>query len=370
MANQQRPSNPKPPGKPGGKPAGRTPGKGPGQPSGKPRREPAPAGKSGGGRPPPKTTGKAPAPAKSRAREPRPAAATGPREGRLVAGHEEDLLYGRHAVAEALRAGRRHIRRIFLAEGVDRTGILSEIVAFARLVGAPVVEMRRDRMDDAVGANHQGVVAQAAEYPYLDLDELVARGPSGDRLYLALDHLQDVQNLGTLLRTAEAMGAAGVLLPGRRSAAVTPAVVNASSGAVEHLRIALVGNLAQALEALKAEGVWVAGLDATAEAKTLSQTDLTGPLCLVVGAEGAGLSRLVRDRCDWLVSIPMVGKVESLNAAVAGSIVLAAARQARMDAEARRLAGETGDEGSKRPDPLARLKQAFEDEDESEPGEA
>ncbi len=342
MANQNNPSGPKSSGKPPSRSQGRPQGKGPGQPSGKPRREPAPTSRSDG-KPGAKTSGKAPrpAPAKSRAREPKPVTAAGPREGRLVAGHGEDLLFGRHAVAEALRAGRRHIRRIFLAEGVDRTGILSEVVASARLIGAPVVEMRRERLDDAVGANHQGVVAQAAEYPYVDLDDLLAPGPSGDRLYLALDHLQDVQNLGTLLRTAEAMGVAGVLLPGRRSAAVTPAVVNASSGAVEHLRIALVGNLAQSLEALKAEGVWVAGLDAAPEAKSLSKTDLTGPLCLVVGSEGAGLSRLVRERCDWLVAIPMVGKVESLNASVAGSIVLAAARQARLDAVERNTATET-----------------------------
>jgi 23S rRNA (guanosine2251-2'-O)-methyltransferase len=240
------------------------------------------------------------------------------------------LLFGRHAVAESLRAGRRHIRRIFLAQGIDRTGVLSEIVASARLIGCPVIEVPRERLDDAVGGNHQGVVAQAAEYPYLDLDELLAA--PGDKLYLALDHLQDVQNLGTLLRTAEAMGVTGVILPGRRSAGVTAAVVNASAGAVEHLKIALVSNLVQALEGLKENGVWVAGLDADPEAKPLGEAELTGPLVLVVGAEGTGLSRLVRERCDWLVEIPMVGKVESLNAAVAGSVVLVAAREARLAA--------------------------------------
>lgn len=276
----------------------------------------------------------------SRPREPRETTSSAQREGRLVAGHEEELLYGRHAVAEALRAGKRHVRRIFLAQGVDRTGILSEIVANARLIGCPIVETPRERLDDAVGGNHQGVVAQAAEYPYADLDELLAaRGEAAaDRLYLALDHLQDVQNLGTLLRTAEAMGVTGVLLPGRRSAGVTPAVVNASAGAVEHLKIALVSNLVQALEVLKEKGVWAAGLDAAPEAKRLGTVDLSGPLVLVVGAEGAGLSRLVRDRCDWLIEIPMVGKVESLNAAVAGSVVLVAARQARAQSAANEAA--------------------------------
>jgi 23S rRNA (guanosine2251-2'-O)-methyltransferase len=302
----------------------------------RPHREPAQLDKGGASKRPERgkpagEPGTRPA-AQRRPREPRPPSAAAPRgEGRLVAGHEEDLLYGRHAVAEALRAGRRHIRRIFLAQGVDRTGALAEIVATARLIGCPVIETPRDRLDDAVGGNHQGVVAQAAEYPYVDLDQLLAA--PGDRLYLALDHLQDVQNLGTLLRTAEAMGVTGVILPGRRSAGVTAAVVNASAGAVEHLKIALVGNLVQALEQLKDNGVWAAGLEAAPEAKALAEANLTGPLVLVVGAEGAGLSRLVRERCDWLVEIPMVGKVESLNAAVAGSIVLAAARQARLQAE-------------------------------------
>jgi 23S rRNA (guanosine2251-2'-O)-methyltransferase len=268
-----------------------------------------------------------------------------------VAGHEEDLLYGRHAVAEALRAGRRHIRRIFLAQGVDRTGVLSEIVATARLIGCPVIETPRERLDDAVGGNHQGVVAQAAQYPYVELDSVLEHPERStyseedaqskdDRLYLALDHLQDVQNLGTLLRTAEAMRVTGVILPGRRSAGVTPAVVNASAGAVEHLKIALVANLVQALEVLKESGAWVAGLDAGPGARALSEADLTGPLVLVVGAEGAGLSRLVRERCDWLVEIPMVGKVESLNAAVAGSVVLVAARQARLQAESHESSSE------------------------------
>jgi 23S rRNA (guanosine2251-2'-O)-methyltransferase len=133
---------------------------------------------------------------------------------------------------------------------------------------------------------------------------------------------------------------------------------------VEHLRIALVGNLVQALEALKAEGVWVAGLDAAPEAKSLSRSDLTGPLCIVVGAEGTGLSRLVRDRCDWLMQIPMVGRVESLNASVAGSIALAAARQARLDAADARRVGDEAEEPPARPDPFERLRQAFEDEDE------
>jgi 23S rRNA (guanosine2251-2'-O)-methyltransferase len=163
----------------------------------------------------------------------------------------------------------------------------------------------------------------------LGLDDLLPAVDVNDALYLALDHLQDVQNLGTLLRTAEAMAVAGVLLPDRRSASITPAVVNSSAGAVEHLPIAEVGNLVQALERLKNAGAWVVGLDAGAGAVPLPKADLSGPIVLVVGAEGSGLTRLVREHCDWLLAIPMHGKVASLNAAVAGSVALVAARQAR-----------------------------------------
>jgi 23S rRNA (guanosine2251-2'-O)-methyltransferase len=136
--------------------------------------------------------------------------------------------------------------------------------------------------------------------------------------------------VGTLLRTAEAMAVTAIMLPDRRAAEITPAVVNASAGAVEHLRIALAGNLVQALDRLKGAGVWVAGLDACPEAIPLGRADLTGRLALVVGAEGAGLARLVRERCDWLLAIPMYGRVGSLNVAVAGSVALVAARQARI----------------------------------------
>jgi 23S rRNA (guanosine2251-2'-O)-methyltransferase len=163
----------------------------------------------------------------------------------------------------------------------------------------------------------------------VELEQVLPGPQDTDPIYLVLDHLQDVQNLGTLLRTAEAMAVTAVLLPDRRAAAITPAVVNASAGAVEHLRVALTGNLVQALDRLKGVGVWVAGLDACPEAIPLGRADLAGPLALVVGAEGTGLARLVRERCDWLLEIPMYGQVESLNAAVAGSMALVAARQAR-----------------------------------------
>lgn len=243
---------------------------------------------------------------------------------------QTELLYGRHAVLEALRAGRRRFQRIHLGQGVQQSGTVAEIISAAQGRGCPVTPAARPILERAGAVNHQGVVAEVVPYPYVELDDLLAAAPP-DALYLALDHLQDVQNLGTLLRTAEAMAVTGVILPDRRSAGITPAVVNASAGAVEHLRVAQVGNLVQALERLKAVGVWAVGLDATAEAVPLAQADLRGPLAVVVGAEGVGLARLVREHCDWLLAIPMFGQVASLNAAVAGSIVLVAARQARLD---------------------------------------
>jgi 23S rRNA (guanosine2251-2'-O)-methyltransferase len=240
-----------------------------------------------------------------------------------------ELLYGRHAVLESLRAGRRNMHQIYLAAGTQRTGSVAEILTAARDRNCPVVEAPRQTFERAGPVNHQGVIAEAGPYPYMDLDQVLPTSQDIAPLYLVLDHLQDVQNVGTLMRTAEAMAVTAVLLPDRRAAEITPAVVNASAGAVEYLRVVLAGNVVQALERLKGAGVWAVGLDAHPEAIPLGRADLSGPLALVVGAEGAGLARLVRERCDWLLAIPMYGRVASLNAAVAGSAALIAARQAR-----------------------------------------
>jgi 23S rRNA (guanosine2251-2'-O)-methyltransferase len=254
-----------------------------------------------------------------------------------------ELLYGRHAVLEALKAGRRRIYRVYLANRVQSAGIIEELKEAATSMGCPLVEAPREKLGLLAAVNHQGVLADADPFPYRDLEGVLpvdgqersgrlqerGRSPVFAELFLVLDHLQDVQNVGTLLRTAEAMAVRAVLLPGRRSAGITPAVANASAGAVEHLDVALVGNLVQAIERLKRAGVWVVALDRGADAVDLGQADLSGPIALVVGAEGAGVSRLVREHCDWVLGIPMYGRVASLNAAVAGSIALVAARQSR-----------------------------------------
>jgi 23S rRNA (guanosine2251-2'-O)-methyltransferase len=245
-----------------------------------------------------------------------------------------DILYGRQAVHEALRARRRHFYTLSLASGVKSTGIVADIAALAQQARCRVQQAERAQFDKLLpNANHQGVALEASPYPYSNLDEIFAQARSRDEppLLLVLDHLEDPQNVGTLLRTAEAVGVHGVLLPDRRAVGITPAVSNSSAGAVEHLRVVHVTNVARSLEELKRRGVWICGLDDQPAARPLLQSDLSGKLALVVGAEGSGLSRLARDTCDWLVRIPLSGKTESLNAAIAGSAALIVASNARLE---------------------------------------
>lgn len=241
-----------------------------------------------------------------------------------------ELIYGRNAVSEALKSNRygAKVEKILVAEGVeDKTGgPVAQILELAARSKPPipVKKVARQELDRLTNqANHQGVAAQVPPYAYADFDELLRASQSNpDALFLVLDSLQDPQNLGTLLRTAEAIGVTGVILPERRAAGVTPSVRNASSGAVEHLQIAQVVNLPRALDELKEAEVWVAGLEDEKSAQPYDSAALTGRLALVVGNEGAGLGRLVREKCDFFVILPMLGKVASLNAAVAGSITL------------------------------------------------
>jgi len=236
-----------------------------------------------------------------------------------------DVLYGRNDVREALRAGRRSFQRLLISAGAQEAGTLGEVVRLAEKAGVPIERIDRHDLDRRLReANHQGVALECGDYPYAELDDClaVAEERGEPALLLLLDHLQDPQNVGTLLRTAEVVGAHGAVLPGRRAAEVTPAVVNASSGATEHLRIAVVGNLAQSIAAVQQAGVWVVGVEDDERAQEYDHVDLNMPLALVIGAEGAGLARLTRERCDFLVKLPMAGQIASLNASVAGSIAL------------------------------------------------
>lgn len=243
-----------------------------------------------------------------------------------------DILYGRNAVREALRARRRTFQRLLVSAGAQEAGTLGEVVKLAEQVGVPIDRVDRHELDRKLReANHQGVALECGAYPYAELAECLELADERHEpaLLLLLDHLQDPQNVGTLIRTAEIVGAHGVVLPGRRAAEITPAVVNAASGATEHLRIVVVSNLAQAIGELQKAGVWVAGVEDDERAQEFDRADLDMPLALVIGAEGPGLARLTRERCDFLIKLPMRGQIASLNAAVAGSIVLYHAWRAR-----------------------------------------
>ena len=238
-----------------------------------------------------------------------------------------EFLYGRRPVYESLRAGRRSFQRL-LTVNDDLGGVLD----LARMQQIPIDIMSSEDLDARTGAsNHQGVVLQTAEYPYVPVENILAASRSREEapFLLLLDLLQDVQNVGTMLRTAEAVGIHGVVIQERRAAAITPAVVSASSGAVEHLNIARVTNLVRTMKHLKDNDVWIAGLERGEDTTRYDQANLTGGLALVVGSEGQGLRRLVRETCDFLIHLPMKGQIESLNASTAGSIALYAAWQAR-----------------------------------------
>ncbi len=237
----------------------------------------------------------------------------------------KEFLYGRQAVREALRAGRRRPFRLLVAKASQTAPILDEIIAAAQRHHIPIQALSRPELDHAAATpEHQGVALEVSEYPYTDTGVMLdqAKSRAEKPLLLLLDLIQDVHNLGSLIRTAEAVGVHGVILQERRAAGITPAAVNTASGATEHLNIACVTNMAREMEVLKEQGVWMVGLEGVTEAQIYTTIDMTAPLGIVVGSEGSGLRRLVRERCDWLAAIPMRGAVSSLNAAVAGSLAL------------------------------------------------
>jgi 23S rRNA (guanosine2251-2'-O)-methyltransferase len=236
-----------------------------------------------------------------------------------------DLLYGRNAVYETLVAGRRKHNRLLIAETAHDKGTLQELRKLAVKLKLPIETPTRQELSQWLQwTNHQGVALETSPYPYADIDDCLALAQEQQQppLLLVLDHVQDPQNVGTLLRTAEAAGVHGVIIPDRRAVGITPAVVNTSSGASEHLNIVLVGNVAQTIAHLKKNAIWVVGVEQDARAQDFDRADLNIPLALVIGAEGNGLAQLTRTRCDFLVRLPMEGHITSLNAAVAGSIVL------------------------------------------------
>jgi len=234
----------------------------------------------------------------------------------------KETLYSRNAVYETLRARRRQPISLEIAEGAQEKGRLGEIVQLARERKIPVKRVPRGRLD-RLKANHQGVALDVGGYPYADLTDIfeLAEERKEQLFVLLLATLNDPQNFGTLLRTAEVVGAHGVVIPLARTVGVTPAVVNASSGASEHLLVAQ-ANLHQAITALKDAGAWIIGLEGGGQAESPDRVRLDGAIGLVVGSEGEGMRPLTAKSCDVLMKLPMQGKIESLNAAVAGSVAL------------------------------------------------
>ncbi|MBI1802082.1 MAG: 23S rRNA (guanosine(2251)-2'-O)-methyltransferase RlmB [Chloroflexi bacterium] len=248
-----------------------------------------------------------------------------------------DIIFGRNPVLEALRA-EHAITKILIASGSQMSGPLAQIARLAREQNIPTQFLPRPALDAAAGTGrHQGVVAKTEPYEYVSVEDILAlaRERNEPPFLLLLDHIQDVHNLGPLLRTAEAVGAHGVVIPADRAVGISAAVRKTSAGAVEHLKVAQVTNLVRAMEGLKKQGVWLVGLEKIADAEDFLDADLTGAIGLVLGSEGQGLGRLVRETCDRLVQLPMRGQIASLNASVAGSIVLYEVMKQRLRAAKR-----------------------------------
>lgn len=255
-------------------------------------------------------------------RHKRPQAETEPKRREEPRELPDDVLVGRNAVTEALKSGR-GINKLWIASG-DREGSVAEIAALAKERGIVVQYVERAKIEALAGGHrHQGVLAYVAPVPYAELEDILkAAEAKGEAPFLVLlDELEDPHNLGALLRTADATGVHGILIPKRRSVSLNATVAKTSAGAVEYVPVARIGNIAQTLKKLKEKGFWVAGADMDGE-KAYYEADLTGPLVLVVGGEGKGMSRLTKEACDFIVRMPMVGRINSLNASVAGSILM------------------------------------------------
>ncbi len=259
-----------------------------------------------------------------------------PRETRETGGTQEareDVIAGRNAVGEALRSGRA-IDSVLVSRG-EHTGSVVALIARCRDRGIPVKEADSRKLEALAGNSHQGIVALAACKEYASLDELFAAAEkkSEPPFFVVCDELEDPHNLGAVLRTAEAAGAHGVIIPKRRSVGLTSAVYKTSAGAVEYVPVARVSNLTDTLRELKKRGVWIYGLDM--EGETWCTADLRGPIALVVGSEGRGIGRLVKEQCDFMLSLPMAGQISSLNASVACGILLYEAARQRQGLSAR-----------------------------------
>lgn len=234
---------------------------------------------------------------------------------------EHEFIIGRNPVLEALKSGR-DINKLWIAEG-SQGGSMGQITQLAKRNGVLVQFVPKKKIEQMVDGIHQGVVAQVVAYQYAELDDLfnLAEKRNESPFFLLLDELEDPHNLGSIMRTADAVGAHGIIIPKRRSVGLTATVAKASTGAIEHIPVARVTNLSRTIDELKDRGVWIVGTDAK-ESDDYRNLDGGMPLTLVIGSEGKGMSRLIREKCDFLVQLPMVGHVTSLNASVATSLLM------------------------------------------------
>jgi 23S rRNA (guanosine2251-2'-O)-methyltransferase len=236
-----------------------------------------------------------------------------------------EILSGRNSVREVLLAKRRRVSKVLIAEGTTSRDIVAELTMLCQDAHVPLQLLPRETLDhQSPDLRHQGVLAEVSAYPYVTIEDILANAQTHGQapFVLILDNLQDPQNVGSLLRTAEAVGVHGVIVLTQRAVGITPAVSRASAGAVEHLAIAQMTNLAQTLRWLKERGVWIVGVEEHPRAQDYRTLEYDMPLALIVGSEGNGLRRLTVEECDYIVRIPMQGLIHSLNVSVAGSLLL------------------------------------------------
>ncbi|WP_078414994.1 23S rRNA (guanosine(2251)-2'-O)-methyltransferase RlmB [Priestia abyssalis] len=234
---------------------------------------------------------------------------------------QQEYIIGRNPVLEALKSGR-EINKMWVAEGAQK-GSINQIVQLAKQNGVLTQVVPKRKIEQMVEGNHQGVIAQVAAYEYAELEDLFRKAQERNEtpFFLLLDEIEDPHNLGSIMRTADAVGAHGIIIPKRRAVGLTATVAKASTGAIEHIPVTRVTNLSRTIDDLKDKGLWVAGTDAKGT-DDYRQLDGTMPLLLVIGSEGKGMSRIIRDKCDFLVRLPMIGQVTSLNASVAASLLM------------------------------------------------
>jgi 23S rRNA (guanosine2251-2'-O)-methyltransferase len=233
----------------------------------------------------------------------------------------KDYIIGKNPVMEALRS-ERDINKILIAESSQR-GQMQPLIQLAKEANVIVQFVPKKKIDQISDENHQGVLAYVAAYQYAEMDDLFAAAEKKNEppFFLLLDEIEDPHNLGSIMRTADAVGAHGIIIPKRRAVGLTATVAKSSTGAIEHIPVVRVTNMARTIDELKERGIWIAGTDASGR-QDYRQFDGTLPLGLVIGSEGKGMGRLVRDKCDFLINLPMAGKVTSLNASVAAAILM------------------------------------------------